>query len=585
MDRFKLVAPYAPTNDRRPTSGTTKRGRMITRIVCLILLLAFIFTNLFGCVKNGPSPDRDATNPFGDDVSRVLAEIRLDKDLVEVSHLNGIVKIDSVAAGLDTFSFDTILIDLQKGAKLCEVSFAEGAWVSGLTENGFYAVDTLAKNLKMYDFSGNITKEVSFSDVSEPMHFCALSENEKYFVYTNPAAAQATVVHLEDNSKKVISLEAFPRNTLSFKDNVLKWVTIGGDVFELDVTRASYTLAVADKRIRLFSPNYCLGETESNFLLVNADGCSYVPISSAEEIVVGMGETGFATACISENKNQLRFYDLEQKTISYYYTDETVEQICYVDDQTALAVTGSPTEKRHKILLCKPTSPEALTVLSRDVAVNTQPEQRPSQDVTTTPSKLISNVPTIHQFPQFPTGCESVATVMALNYFGNPITVEQFVDEFLPTSRDFYVENGMYFGPSPYEYFIGNPKSSASYGCMAPVIEKALLACVGDSHTVSNLSGTSLEVLCDQYIDNDIPVILWATIRMLETNPISSWYLNDGTRFTWPGNEHCMLLVGYDDTRYYFNDPYTGKLVAYDKTLTEDRFAELGRQAVVVSPR
>lgn len=222
MDRFKLVAPYAPTNDRRPTSGTTKRGRMITRIVCLILLLAFIFTNLFGCVKNGPSPDRDATNPFGDDVSRVLAEIRLDKDLVEVSHLNGIVKIDSVAAGLDTFSFDTILIDLQKGAKLCEVSFAEGAWVSGLTENGFYAVDTLAKNLKIYDFPGNITKEVSFSDVSEPMHFCALSENEKYFVYTNPAAAQATVVHLEDNSKKVIPLEAFPRNTLSFKDNVLK---------------------------------------------------------------------------------------------------------------------------------------------------------------------------------------------------------------------------------------------------------------------------------------------------------------------------------------------------------------------------
>lgn len=585
MDKFKLVSPYASADDQQPTSGTTKGVRMTTRIVCLMLLLALVFTNLFGCVKNEPSPDRDATNQFGDDVSQVLAEIPLDKDLAEVSHLNGIVKIDSVAAGLDTFSFDTTLIDLQTGAKLCEVSFSEGAWVSGLTENGFYAVDTLAKHLKIYDTSGNVTKDVSFSDVSEPMHFCALSENEKYFVYTNPRGAQATVIHLEDNSKKVIALETFPRNTLSFKDDVLKLVTIGGEVFELDVARASYTLAVADKRIRLFSPYYCLGETESNFLLANADGCSYVPISSADEIVVGMGETGFATTCISENKNQLRFYNLKKKTISYYYTDETVEQICYVDDQTALAVTGSPMEKRHKILLCKPTSPEALTVLSQDVAVNTQPEQRPSQDVTTTPSKLIRNVPTIHQFPQFPTGCESVATVMALNYFGNPITVEQFVDEFLPTSRNFYMENGRHYGPSPYEYFIGNPKSSASYGCMAPVIETALRACVDDSYTVSNLTNTSLEELCDQYIDNDIPVILWATIRMLETNPISSWYLSDGTRFTWPGNEHCMLLVGYDDTQYYFNDPYTGKLVAYDKTLTKDRFAELGRQAVAVFPR
>ena len=555
------------------------------KLSCLILLMVFVFAGLFGCSKNEAPSKNEGTNDSEDSISNIIGEITLDKDLAEVSHLNGIVKIDSIASGLDTFSFDTILVDLEKGEKLCEVSFAEGAWVSGLTENGFYAVNTLAKHLKIYDTSGNVTKDVSFSDVSEPMHFCALSENEKYFVYTNPTGAQATVIHLTDNSKNVIDLTSPPRDLLSFKDNVLKLVSVGGEVFELDVTKASYTFVLADKRIHRFSSHYCLGETESNFLLENAEGCSYVPISSADEIVVGLGESGFATTCVSQNKNQLRFYNLKKKTISYYYTDETVEHICYVDDQTALAVTGSPMEKRHKILLCKPTSPEALTVLSQDVAVNTQPEQRPSQDVTTTPSKLIRNVPTIHQFPQFPTGCESVATVMALNYFGNPITVEQFVDEFLPTSRDFYVENGRHYGPSPYEYFIGNPKSSASYGCMAPVIETALRACVDDSYTVSNLTDTSLEELCDQYIDNDIPVILWATIRMQETNPVNSWYLSDGTRFTWPGNEHCMLLVGYDDTQYYFNDPYTGKLVAYDKTLTKDRFAELGRQAVAVFPR
>ena len=555
------------------------------KLSCLILLMVFVFVGLFGCSKDETPSKNEGTNDSEDSISNIIGEITLDKDLAEVSHLNGIVKIDSIASGLDTFSFDTILMDLEKGEKLCEVSFAEGAWVSGLTENGFYAVDTLAKSLKIYDTSGNVTKDVSFSDVSEPMHFCALSENEKYFVYTNPRGAQATVVHLEDNSKKVIALESFPRNTLSFKDNILKWVTIGGEVFELDVTKASYTLVLADKRIHRFSSHYCLGETESNFLLENAEGCSYVPISSADEIVVGMGETGFATTCISENKNQLRFYNLKKKTISYYYTDETVEQICYVDDQTALAVTGSPMEKRHKIVLCRPTSPEVLTVLSQDVAVNAQPEQRPSQDVTTTPSKLIRNVPAIHQFPQYPTGCESVAAVMALRYGGNQISVEQFVEEFLPKSRDFYVENGMNFGPSPYEYFIGNPKSAASYGCMAPVIEKAIRACIDDSQSVDNISGMALEDICDQYIDRDIPVILWATINMLETNPKNSWYLSDGTRFTWPGNEHCMLLVGYDDTKYYFNDPYVGKLVAYDKTVTEARFAELGSQALVVLPQ
>ena len=120
---------------------------------------------------------------------------------------------------------------------------------------------------------------------------------------------------------------------------------------------------------------------------------------------------------------------------------------------------------------------------------------------------------------------------------------------------------------------------------MAPVIEKAIRACIDDSQSVDNISGMALEDICDQYIDRDIPVILWATINMLETNPKNSWYLSDGTRFTWPGNEHCMLLVGYDDTKYYFNDPYVGKLVAYDKTVTEDRFAELGSQALVILPQ
>lgn len=547
--------------------------------VCIFLLVIFSLTCLIGCSDSKPVTESK------EHITGTIEEILLNRDLADVSHLNGIVKVDSITSGLDTYSFDTILFDLEKGEKLCEVSFSDGAWVSGLTQNGFYVINTLTKELEIYDKSGNITKERVFSDVSEPLHFCALSENETYFVYTNPTNTQATVIHLADNSSRSIDLDSPPRDVLSFKDDVLKLVSISGEVFELDVTKGSYALVLADNRINRFSSDYCLGETESNFLLANAEGCSYIPISSADEIVVGLGEHGFATTCVFQNKNQLRFYDPNKKTLSYYYTTEPVEKICYIDDQNVLAVTGSPMEKHHKIILCNPTSPEELTVLSQDIAVNTEPEYSASPEATTPPSKLISNVPVIHQFPEFPTGCESVATVMALHYWGNQISVETFVDEYLPTSRNFYVENGMNFGPSPYEYFIGNPKSSASYGCMAPVIEKALHACIGDSQSVENITGMSLEKICDQYIDKDVPVILWATINMLETDPRNSWYISDGTRFTWPGNEHCMLLVGYDDTKYFFNDPYAGKLVAYEKSLTEDRYAELGSQALVILPQ
>ena len=47
-----------------------------------------------------------------------------------------------------------------------------------------------------------------------------------------------------------------------------------------------------------------------------------------------------------------------------------------------------------------------------------------------------------------------------------------------------------------------------------------------------------------------------------------------------------MVLVGYDDENYYFNDPYENKgIVAYDKNLLNERFVEMGKQSVVITAR
>ena len=63
----------------------------------------------------------------------------------------------------------------------------------------------------------------------------------------------------------------------------------------------------------------------------------------------------------------------------------------------------------------------------------------------------------------------------------------------------------------------------------------------------------------------------------------NSWYLEDGTKFTWIAREHCLVLVGYNDAYYLLNDPMTGNVVAYRKDVVEKRFAELGGQAIYVS--
>ena len=88
--------------------------------------------------------------------------------------------------------------------------------------------------------------------------------------------------------------------------------------------------------------------------------------------------------------------------------------------------------------------------------------------------------------------------------------------------------------------------------------------------------------MCAKYIDNGIPVLVWVTIAMVPTFERMKWETEDKGTFTWLANEHCMLMVGYDENYYYMNDCYKGKCIAYPKEKTEKRYAEFGCQAVVI---
>ena len=53
----------------------------------------------------------------------------------------------------------------------------------------------------------------------------------------------------------------------------------------------------------------------------------------------------------------------------------------------------------------------------------------------------------------------------------------------------------------------------------------------------------------------------------------------------WLANEHCMVLVGYDEDAYYCNDPYNGNgVMRYARWVLEDRYAQMGYQAVAIVP-
>ncbi len=196
----------------------------------------------------------------------------------------------------------------------------------------------------------------------------------------------------------------------------------------------------------------------------------------------------------------------------------------------------------------------------------------------------LQGVPLIPQYPLYPTGCESAAAVMALQYAGEPIAMDTFVEKHLVKDTGFYYKDGTHYGPDPRQVFAGDPRTVSSYGCMSPVIKRAMASVLGSDERVEDASGLSMSALCEQYVAQGIPVVVWVSINMLEVYPSGSWITPSGETYVWPANEHCMLLVGYDEGHYYFNDPYKGCEVSYARTLSQARYEALGKQALAVIP-
>lgn len=564
-----------------------KKKNRKSRKGIIILLAAAVLAVGFAAVyfKTKPEPSgKDTPAENTRSVSELAKELSLDTELVKAAVMGDVAKIDIVTPGLDTCSMRVALYDLKNNKLLSETELSEGAWITGQTENGFYAVEQAKKTLYLYDKAGKQKFKKSFSDEGQWSPVCAVSEDEKYFIRTDAVSGTVYCRDLSTGEEKTLSEGVYLRESLGFHGGIMYAAGMENDLFAIDIADSSVKTEVSDKRLNTYSPYYSLGTTEYSFIAASKGGIGYIPFESVDELVAGIGKEGFTTAVSEGEYARLRIYNLESKTVAEATVKDTVESVCYTDGGNLLIVAGSAAEKKHRLYLCdiKDLKTSPITVNSSDAPKKSEPEITVPEAQKTEKAIIIENVPVIAQFPDFPTGCESVSAVTVLKFYGESVTAAQFIDNYLPKNAEFYYDGFKRCGPSPYEYFIGNPRTAASFGCMAPVIEKALCDYFGSNERVKNTTDTELDALCKKYIDNGIPVIMWATINMLETNPKNTWYLSDGTRFTWPGNEHCLVLIGYDENSYFFNDPYAGKTVKYEKTTVKDRYAELGRQSVVI---
>jgi uncharacterized protein YvpB len=262
-----------------------------------------------------------------------------------------------------------------------------------------------------------------------------------------------------------------------------------------------------------------------------------------------------------------------------YQTAQPTDPTIPVSQTTATAATTTTTVTTTKTTTTKTTT----TTTQAPTTTTTVRAENPTGTTSAKPTSFQLSVPYISQKEKYLSGCESVSAVMALNYLGVNITVDAFIDQYLPCGG-LWRSNGRLYGDDPNERFIGDPYTNAGYGCFAPVIEKACQQLLpADKYTVSTVRGKTLAELCDTYVSQGIPVPVWVTIGMIPSFQSTQWQLADGSTYTWPANEHCMVLVGWDETGYWFNDPYNGRgVVHFSRWLAEQRYAEMGSQAVVI---
>lgn len=233
--------------------------------------------------------------------------------------------------------------------------------------------------------------------------------------------------------------------------------------------------------------------------------------------------------------------------------------------------------------------PYAVPVV-RPETTTKEPETQ-TQIETTTQAPVITskiiNAPLICQYPNYPTGCESVAAVMNLQYYKFVITVDDFLDKYLFVGSAPFKKNNVWYSSDPNKEFLGNPRDEKSWGIWAKGLERSIQRCL-DCYTgnfcVESVFTESLDSLCKKYIDNNIPVLVWVTAYMEPPRVnITPYIIGTDKTFTWISPNHCMLLVGYDEDHYYFNDPLTGKREKYTKTASQIAFAGNGSQAVVIT--
>ena len=187
------------------------------------------------------------------------------------------------------------------------------------------------------------------------------------------------------------------------------------------------------------------------------------------------------------------------------------------------------------------------------------------------------DVPCYSQYPELPTGCESVALTNLLNYYGFGLGKAIIADYYLPKGS-----NGNFVTA-----FDGNPRRSSGglMGCVAPAITIAgnnFLRAAGSGKQAKDVSFSSISSIKNRLTCGQ-PVEMWNTEwgSWPGGRYAARWY--NGHSYGLWGDNHAVVLKGYDDEQgiVYLSDSINGN-VTRNAQVFFGTWQQMDSQAVVI---
>jgi uncharacterized protein YvpB len=194
------------------------------------------------------------------------------------------------------------------------------------------------------------------------------------------------------------------------------------------------------------------------------------------------------------------------------------------------------------------------------------------------PSAMLT-APAIRQYPELPSGCEVTSLTMMFQYYGIAKGKMELLPELkrdkTPLKRN--PDGSIAFWGNPNLGFVGEITGASKgfgiyHGALFELQKKYI-------PTAVDLTKQPFDKL-EQQLREGIPSVVWTTINFQVPESWVVWDTPIGpiqTTFM----EHAVLLVGFDESNVYVNDPVSGKSnVKIDKAQFLETWEAMGRQAL-----